>query len=304
MSLATPSGTLYGSLLVPTQGPWRAGRPWVMVIIAGSGPTDRDGNSLLIHGANNNLKMLAQALAAQGVASLRYDKRGVAQSAGALKAESEIRFDDLIDDASAWVKQLALDPRFAGVGVIGHSEGAAIAAEVARSTPQVGALLSVSGVGTTAVATLRRQLAGKLPPDLAASSDAILNALEQGRTVADVPRPLMPLFRPAVQPYLISRTRHSPTQTIAAVQVPCLIVQGETDIQVTVDDANALAAAQPRCRLALIAGMNHVLKVAPVERVANLQTYGLPDLPLAPGFMEAVQGFLGSVGAGRVRTPP
>src|ERR1043165_3945869 len=79
VTLTTPTGALHGTLLVPAST-----RPVPLaVIIAGSGPTDRDGNSPMLQGKNNSLKMLAEGLAARGIASVRYDKRGIAGSAKA-----------------------------------------------------------------------------------------------------------------------------------------------------------------------------------------------------------------------------
>ncbi|WP_043818237.1 alpha/beta hydrolase, partial [Rubrivivax gelatinosus] len=123
MQLETPTGAVHGTLLRPDDAP----RPLVALIVAGSGPTDRDGNNP-VAGHNDSLKLLAQALADAGIASLRYDKRGIAASAAAGADESTLRFDDYVDDAAAWARRLAQDGRFAAVAIVGHSEGATIAA--------------------------------------------------------------------------------------------------------------------------------------------------------------------------------
>ena len=97
ITLDTPTGAIAGTLLIPSgNGPFA-----LVVIIAGSGPTDRDGNSPLLPGANNSLKLLAEGLADRGVASLRYDKRGVAASAKAMVSEADLRFNTYADDAAA-----------------------------------------------------------------------------------------------------------------------------------------------------------------------------------------------------------
>jgi hypothetical protein len=94
--LDTPAGKIAGSLLLPAA----KGAAPVALIIAGSGPTDRDGNSSMIPGRNDSLRMLAQALAQAGIASVRYDKRGVGASAQAVQSESALRFETYIDDAA------------------------------------------------------------------------------------------------------------------------------------------------------------------------------------------------------------
>ncbi|MBK1615055.1 alpha/beta hydrolase [Rubrivivax gelatinosus] len=293
--LATASGTLQGTLTLPARA---APRAPVALLIAGSGPTDRDGNTPLAAGRNDALKLLAPALADGGVASLRYDKRGIAASAGAGSDESSLRFDDYVDDAAAWAAQLARDPRFGAVVIVGHSEGATIGLLAALRAP-VAAYVSIAGPAQPAAAVLRRQLAGRLPPELAAQSEAALAALEAGRLATDVPPALMALYRPSVQPYLISWFRHTPADSIARLQRPCLIVQGDTDIQVGLADAQALKAAQPACELAVIAGMNHVLKAVPADPARQIASYGDPTLPLADALAPALLRFVAAATAPR-----
>jgi pimeloyl-ACP methyl ester carboxylesterase len=289
-SLETPTGAIAGTLALPSD----AGKPTVVLIIAGSGPTDRDGNSRGFPGRNDSLRMLAAALADAGFASVRYDKRGIGASLAAGPSESALRFDTYVEDAAAWVARLKADPRFGRVAVLGHSEGALIGMlAAARSNPA--AYVSVAGVGERPGAVLRRQLAGKLPPELAEANERILGAIERGETVAEVPPALSTLYRPGVQPYLISWMRYSPAEHIATLRMPVLIVQGTTDIQVDAGQAKALQAAKPDAKLAIIPGMNHVLKEVPADPQRQLASYGDPALPLAPGLVEAIAGFLRGV---------
>ena len=132
IKLHTPTGDISGTLLRPSSRP-----PLVVLIVAGSGPTDRNGNSVLGVSANS-YKILADSLAAHGLASVRYDKRGVGASSGAMMPEEKLRFDDYVADAAAWIDSLAHDPRFSRVAVIGHSEGALIAAVAAERTSEIG----------------------------------------------------------------------------------------------------------------------------------------------------------------------
>lgn len=288
ISLALDSGAvLHGTLALPDG----AVRPPAVLLIAGSGPTDRDGNSSMAPGAHQALRLLAAALADAGIASVRYDKRGVGQSAGAGPREADLRFDTYVDDAVAWLRQLQADGRFAGVGVVGHSEGALIGTLAVQRAP-ARALVSIAGPARRASEVLREQLAGKLPPELAARSEQILAALEQGRTLPGAPAALAALYRDSVQPYLASWFRYLPADAFAAVQVPALVVQGDTDIQVGVDDARALLRANPRAQLLLVPGMNHVLKAVPADAAAQQRSYGDPALPLAPGLAAPLAAFL------------
>ena len=289
VALGTPAGTLHGTLLVPTDVP----RPPVALIIAGSGPTDRDGNSPLIAGRNDSLKMLAESLARHGVATLRYDKRGIGASAGALSAEEDVRFEDYVADAVGWLQQLAADDRFDGRVVIGHSEGSLIGMLAAEET-SAGAFVSLAGPGRSAADLLRVQLAAQLPAQLLEEATNVLASLEEGETVAAVSDELASLFRASVQPYLISWFRYDPAEVVARLPMPVLIVQGTNDVQVAVAEAELLQAADPEADLVLVEDMNHVLKVvAPGQD--PLASYGDPTLPLADGLVDAIAGFVEAV---------
>jgi len=284
VQLETPTGILKGTLDLPD-----GSSPCpVVVIIAGSGPTDRDGNQAQLK--NDSLKLLGLALAAKGFAALRYDKRGVAESAPAASREEDLRFETYVADAVQWVARLRREPRFLRVGLLGHSEGSLIGM-LAAPQAKVDAFISVAGSGRAASALIRAQLGTRLTPELKKKSDQILDELVAGRTVADLPKELAALYRPSVQPYLISWFKYDPVREIAALKVPVLVVQGTTDLQVAVDDAKRLAAANRNAQLRLIDGMNHVLKQAtsPAEQQA---AYTDPSLPISGQAVEEIAAFL------------
>ena len=281
--LAEPA-PLHGTLLNP-EGDARA----TAVILPGSGPTDRDGDSPMGITAGT-YRLLAEGLAVEGIATVRIDKRGIAGSAAAGAVEADLRFGAYVADARAWAGEAAARTGQSCAWLIGHSEGALVALAAADDSKVCGLVL-LSGAGRPAGAVLREQLAA-VPEPLKSKAFAALGELEQGRTVADAPPELAALFRPSVQPYLISWLALDPAALIAAYDGPVLIGHGTTDIQVGIADAEALAAAQPRARLARFDGVNHVLKVAPVDRAANLATYRDRAQPLAPGVVEAVAGFI------------
>lgn len=182
VSLKTPTGEVFGTLELPAA---RTPVP-VALIIAGSGPTDRNGNSPALPGANNSLKMLAHGLAARGIASARYDKRGIAASRAAITGEQDLRFTNFIEDAEAWVKQLRADTRFSTVTIIGHSEGSLIGMVAAREAG-ADAYVSLEGTGRKAADILAEQLKPQLPPETFAQSKAIMDQLSSG-TIPDPPR--------------------------------------------------------------------------------------------------------------------
>jgi pimeloyl-ACP methyl ester carboxylesterase len=285
ISLSSPWGESHGSMQLPISNDSRT----VVLIIAGSGPTDRDGNGPTTK--NDSLKLLAQSLAQGGIASVRYDKRGVGRSASAPVRESETTFGDLVEDAKAWVRHLSADNRFAHVIVIGHSEGATIGM-LAAQLETVDGYVSIAGPSQRASVGLRSQLRGKLPPALAGRSEEILVALESGVPVSEIPQPLLALFRPSVQPYLIDWFKIVPTDEIGKVAAPILLLQGDADLQIPVTAAHALHAASPRSELAIIEGMNHVLKIVPLDQASQMASYRDASLPIAPALTERLLQFI------------
>ncbi|MBB3103658.1 alpha/beta hydrolase family protein [Azomonas macrocytogenes] len=287
VKLDTDSGALYGTLLIPKVSE----PPPVALLIAGSGPTNRDGNNSWAR--NDSLKLLAQALAQRGIASLRYDKRGVEASYDAGPDESRFTVEHFTQDAIEWGHQLKSSGRFSRLILIGHSEGALLASLAAESAGAE-ALVSIAGSGRPIDTLLLTQLQSKqLPPLVLAYSKWLIAELGAGRIHTDVPQPLMELFRPSVQPYLISLFRQDPALAFGQLKIPALIVQGRNDIQVSVEDAEALHRAKPDAELVLLEGMNHVLRIVPNNNIEQqLASYANPNLPLARGLPAAIADFI------------
>lgn len=284
ITLQTETGNIEGTLLVPES----KNKVPLVLIIAGSGPTDRDGNNPVMK--NNSLKMLAEGLVENGIASVRYDKRGIGESKNAGVSESELRFEHYVQDAQAWVDFLSKDSRFSEIIVLGHSEGSLIGM-IAAQNSEVDKFISLAGVGTPAGEIIREQLKPQ-PPFVLEQSLPILEKLEKGETVAEVPPMLFSLFRPSVQPYLISWFRYDPRQELAKLNKPVLIIQGTTDLQVGVADAEKLANATKRAELRILEGMNHILKEAESDRAKNIATYSMADLPLKTDLVKSVIEFI------------
>lgn len=281
--LHTATGDLFGTLMLPanfSKGP-------VALIIAGSGPTDRNGNNPVMK--NESLRMLAQGLATNAIASLRYDKRGIAESKAAMKGEANLRFEDYIKDAQDWIDLLKKDKRFTEVVVIGHSEGSLIGMVAAHQAAD--GYVSIAGAGRSADVLLKEQLANQ-PQNIKDISFPIIDSLVQGKTVTNVDPMLYSLFRPDVQPYIISWFRYDPQLEIKKLAIPVLVVQGTNDIQVSTQDAQLLAKANPHAQLVLIDGMNHIFKNVEGDRSVNIATYSNPSLPISDKLVNAIVKFI------------
>jgi len=280
-TLQTTTGELSGTLTVPIL----KGTFPVALIIAGSGPTDRNGNNAQMK--NNSLLLLAHELAAQGIASIRYDKRGIGASKGALISEENLRFENYVEDAKAWSAQLKTDPRFRKLIIIGHSEGSLIGI---LACEQADVFVSLAGAGRSIDVILKEQLAVQLKgkKKLLRAANEGLSKLKEGKLVENTPAELFGLFSPSVQPYMMSWMKYDPAVEISKLKIPIVIVQGTTDLQVQVKDAELLHAASVGSRYILIEGMNHIFKMAPSDREKNIETYSKPELPILQELIRAI----------------
>jgi len=282
--LHTASGDIAGTLTIPANAP--AKLP-VALIIAGSGQTDRNGDNPMMK--NEGLQKLAYGLAAKNIASLRFDKRGIGESKAAGKTEADLRFEDYINDARSWIEWLKQDKRFSKVFVAGHSEGSLIGMIAALNTAH--GFVSIAGAGRSADKILKEQLAGQ-PAMVKDSSYPIIDSLVLGKTVANVPKMLFALFRPSVQPYMISWFHYDPQAEIKKLTIPVLILQGTNDLQVKEEDANLLAKSNTKAKLTLIKNMNHIFRIVEGDRKENLATYITPTLPISEELVSSISEFV------------
>jgi uncharacterized protein len=286
---AGPNGPLNGLMLSPDI----ANAP-VVLIIPGSGPTNRDGNSP--HGLRTDTyKLLAQGLAAHGIASVRIDKRGMFSSHAAIPNANAVTIADYAGDVHAWAKVIGEKTGAKCIWVLGHSEGGLVAMVAAKDNPpDICGLLLVGAPGRKFGDILKEQMRSN-PANALILDEALrdVDTLEAGKRVElsiEHTRPeIFSIFQPAVQGFLIDLMSYDPPKVLASYKGPVLILQGERDIQVGVDDAKLLKAADASAKLALLPDVNHVLKaVDNDDRMANLKTYFDPKLPLAPGVVKTI----------------
>lgn len=291
MAFTTAEGIeLGGTLTLPKD----LSRPVpVVLLIAGSGPTDRNCNSGT-QLKSNAYAMLADSLSRMGVAVLRYDKRGSGQNIPAvmkqLKPENH-RFDFYINDAVGFIKQLQADKRFKKVFVAGHSEGSLVGMLAARQTNANG-FISLAGAGRNIADILKVQLGRGQSPEVQRYINVRLDSLRAGQRVQSVTPGLMMIMNPPMQPAMISWMQYDPAVEISQFKGPVLLIQGKRDVQVAVSESELLQKARPDAQIAYFDLMNHVLKEAPEAFMANIQTYTEPSRPIVKGVADSITDFV------------
>lgn len=291
-TLKTLTGAIKGSIMYPKS----SGKVPVALIIAGSGPVDRDGNAPAGDSSNDYI-LLAEALAKNNIASLRYDKRGVGESSAALTDMQATTLKDYINDAEGWIKLLEADKNFSKVVIIGHSEGSLIGMIAAREA-KADAYISLAGAGQSLDSVLLMQLknAGVSGSDYSFLQQALQQLKDhQNINPSTIPPTLSPILNPSLQPFLSSYFQYNPAQEIAKLKIPTLIINGTHDLQVPEKQARILAKADHKAKLLIIDSMNHVLKNAPANRLENAQTYMNPDLPLNQQLIDGIVRFINKI---------
>jgi pimeloyl-ACP methyl ester carboxylesterase len=255
-----------------------------LIIIGGSGPVDRDGNVKPIMAADS-YRLLSFALAEHGIATVRYDKRG----AGASDRPPDLAktsFDDFVRDAASVVHEARQNRALSKVYVLGHSEGGLVALMLAARQPLDGLILA-SAAGRPIVDVLREQLGRQVSPAAMSEYEALIAADKSGQTLAAHEPILQQIFRPQLALFRRQWLFADPVALQKALKLPTLVVQGDHDLQVTVDDARRLANARPGVRLAILPNVSHVLKV---DEGTSLPQASYSDVtrPIAPALVDAV----------------
>ena len=260
----------------------------IVIIIAGSGPTDLNGNQPMM--MNNSLKMLSDALVEHRIATFRFDKRAIAKSVVTNFQEADFSINIFANDVVKII-EFVKSKGFEKVFILGHSEGSLIGLIAIQET-KVSGFISLAGAGSAADVILKSQLKPQLPPAMFGQAEAIIDSLKNGYLVKTVPPLFFPLFRPSVQPYLISWFKYDPSQLFTKIQCPALIMQGDKDLQIKTEDAQKLSSALPSAQLIIVPNMNHVLKTIDGDMQENISAYTNPELPISKELIYGIVNFL------------
>jgi len=287
--LQTTTGKIDGTLRLPIQKE----RLTLVILHQGSGPTDRNGNQEDYE--SNSLKYIADVLAAQGIASLRYDIRGIGESKAAMEDVSDMTFDIYVNDLKEWIQLMGKDKRFTKIIVAGHSEGSLIGMIASQNNKKVNAFISIAGAGRPADAIIKDQLS-KAPEEIKKSVFEMLDRVKKGDTVENVPPIFYMILNPSVQPYMRSWFKYDPCVEIKKLNQPVLIIQGNKDIQVQEQEAILLSKAYPKAQLKIITNMCHPLKDSEtIDKELQKPMYSDPSLPLNKQFVTELLQFISTV---------
>ncbi len=276
-----------GTLYAPGKS---GGKTDLVILIAGSGPTNRSGNQVGMK--NNSLKYLAQGIAKGGTAVFSYDKRIFAMMVAGNLDEKSLRFEDFIGDAKDVIAFFRNKKEYRKIIVAGHSEGALIGV-VAAQDNRADAYISLAGAGRTIDQIIADQIAQQAP-GMRTEVEGYFTKMRNGEDFQSHPM-LESVFRESVRPYLLSSMKYDAKAEIKKLKIPVLIVNGTKDLQIKVDEAQALKAAKPDAKLVLIENMNHVLKEIKGDDAENQASYSNPDLPVMDELISAVNQFIKTI---------
>jgi alpha/beta superfamily hydrolase len=262
----------------------------LVLLIAGSGPTDRDGNQKGL--INNSLRYLSEELVKNDIAVFSYDKRIISQMKTGTVNEATLTFDDFITDATSVLLFYKNQKKYNKIIIAGHSEGSLIGMIAAKD--KADGFISLAGAGRTIDAVLVEQIT-KQAPFLKEETQKNLDILKSGKTFELKNPMLASIFRESIQPYMISWIKYDPQIEIAKLQMPIVIINGTKDIQVSVQEAELLKKAKPEAELVLIENMNHVFKEIKGDEAENMKSYTNAELPIVPKLTSAITVFVKSL---------
>ena len=275
---------LKGSLYTPLNN---SKKETLVILIAGSGPTDRDGNQKNL--VNNSLKYLCEGLAKNDIAAFSYDKRMFAQFSQGTLNEATLSFDDFINDAKEVFTYFKNQKKYKKIIIAGHSEGSLLGMIAANTNAD--AFISIAGAGRSIDAVIVEQIE-KQAPFLKEEVLKNFEILKSGNTFELKNEMLASLFRTSVQPYMISWLKYNPQDEIKKLKIPTLLLNGTKDLQVSVGEAELLKKSNPDAELVLIVNMNHVFKEIKGDTAENMKSYNDPNLPISAQLLNTITRFI------------
>ncbi|WP_044403554.1 alpha/beta hydrolase [Lacinutrix sp. Hel_I_90] len=271
-----------GTLLSPNN----LTKPNLVIIIAGSGPTDRNGNQNFLKG--NALKKLAEGLSNRNIATFRYDKRIVKQIRNG-RVDNNIMFDDFVKDAASVIDYFKAKDTFNKIYVIGHSQGSLVGILAAKD--KADGFISLAGAGQSIDQVIIEQVE-KTAPMLIEDTKRVFKLLADGKTTNDFPPALASIFNKQIQPFISNWMYYKPQEEIKKLDMPILIINGTKDLQVSEAEAELLKDAAPKATLKIIEKMNHVLVPIEGDNLENSKSYNESSRALSADLFDSIVDFI------------
>ena len=265
-----------------------ANKPDLAILIAGYGPTDRDGNQNFLK--TNNIKKLAIGLTKNGIATFRYDKRIVKQIRQN-NVDKNLSFDDFVADAIDVLDYFKNLNQYNKIYIVGHDQGSLIGMLAAKD--KADGFISIAGAGQTIDSVIIEQIE-KTAPQFTADTKRIFNILKSGKTTTDYPVALSSIFNIETQRFFMSWMKHNPVDIISTLNIPTLIINGTKDLQVSEAEALLLKEAAKDASIQIIKNMNHVMVTITGDDLENSKSYNESQRPLADGLLEKIISFITS----------
>ncbi|MBT3872772.1 MAG: alpha/beta fold hydrolase, partial [Flavobacteriaceae bacterium] len=239
---------------------------------------------------NNSLKYLAEGLYHKNIATFRYDKGFFKQVLDGTFDEREVDFNDFIKDAINVVDYFKEDQRFSELIIIGHSQGSLVGM-IAAQEKSVSKFISLAGAGQeiddVVIDQLKKQSPALVENARKSFDDIRVNGLAQNYSPF-----LAAIFRPSLQPFMISWMNYNPQIEIAKLTIPVLIINGNNDLQVQVSEAEKLKNAKPDAVLVIIPNMNHLFKEIKGGLIENQKSYNDEGLPIMKKLIKTIKLFI------------
>ncbi|WP_194850868.1 alpha/beta hydrolase family protein [Nonlabens antarcticus] len=259
----------------------------LVILFTGSGPNDRNGNSMMTR--NDSHKQLAQALDSAGIASYRFDKRTFTMLKER-RMKVDVSFNDFVTDAKSVVANFAGDQRFSKIILAGHSQGSLVA--MLAIDESIDGFISIGGAADEIDAIVVQQIAAQAPGLDKEAAKVFRQMRSQDSLVSDVNPVLASMLGPEIQPFMESWMAYNPKEIIKDVKIPVLIINGTRDRQVNVDQAEKLHAALPASKLVIIENMNHIFKKVGQDDIMAAKSYTDPSFKLHPELIESIISFV------------
>lgn len=263
--------------------------PPLVILVQGSGPVDRNGNQSFMK--NDSFKKLASELAEAGIATYRFDKRILQMRRLGIK-EEDIRFDDFVTDVSTALDHFISTNAYKNISVLGHSQGSLVGMIAAKD--KADAFISVAGAAHPIDSIIVDQIAGQMPGLKENVQQSFKDMRETGSSKNYNPM-LEMVFRPSVQPFILSWMQYNPQEEIKELDMPVLLINGSNDLQVQEEQAELLKKANPEAKLVILDKMNHVFRKIEGDDLENSKSYNDAGLPLHPELVPLIANFINSL---------